>query len=598
MPEIHATPSALAAELARIVREDQLSAHYQLVADLFHGSIHGYESLTRGPQDSPLHMPSALFDTARRQGQQVALELACLRASLQGFVKSGARGKLFLNLSINAVLACWHRWGADLPRHLLDDSGLPPENLIIELTEHDAAGDDMDSLLRARARLREHGIGLALDDYGTGNTNLQLWVELQPDLIKVDRYFFQRISNSASRQQLMRALMSVAQSLGTPILAEGIETAADLATVRDLGIRYAQGWHLGLVENQPQPELPEPVQALLSLDRSRRALAEGGSVETLLIEAPAAHRNHHTNDDIYKLFLDFPDLHAVAVVDQAQRPVGLINRHAFSEKYAMRYTRELFGRNPCTVFMTTQPVLLDVGTAIDRLAPVLASEDQRYLRDGFILTKAGRYAGLGTGESLVRAVTELRLETARYANPLTSLPGNIPISRQVQLLMAGSERFIVCYGDLDHFKSFNDMHGYWRGDAMIQLCAEVIKQHCQAQQNFVGHVGGDDFVMLMRSGDWRGRLERLIGEFNRRAVELYDENDRNQGGIELQDRYGVPRFFPFVTLGVAAMVVHPEQCRNALPQDIATAIAELKRRVKKERASLLVDDYVAAGSPR
>jgi GGDEF domain-containing protein len=205
--------------------------------------------------------------------------------------------------------------------------------------------------------------------------------------------------------------------------------------------------------------------------------------------------------------------------------------------------------------------------------------------------------GASWGEALVRAVTEIRLESARYANPLTALPGNIPTNRQVTQLLDGEERFIACYGDLDHFKSYNDMYGYWRGDDMIQLCAEVINRHCNSRRDFVGHVGGDDFVMLLRSPDWRDRLEHLIAEFNERAVGLYDEDGRRHGGIEVMDRYGVPRFFPFVTLSVSALVVHPARCgEDARPQDIAAAVAALKRRVKQERGSLLVDDYDAAGS--
>src|SRR6185437_4652446 len=178
-------PLTLATEFERIVRDGQLHPHYQLIADLFHGSILGYEGLIRGPRNSPLHMPSALFGTARKLGRLIELELACASASLRGFVQSGVRGKLLLNLSINTVLTCWNRWGAELPRHLLGDSGMPPGDLVIELTEQDAAGNDMDSLQQARLCLREHGIGLALDDYGTGNTNLQLWVSLQPDLVKI-----------------------------------------------------------------------------------------------------------------------------------------------------------------------------------------------------------------------------------------------------------------------------------------------------------------------------------------------------------------------------------------------------------------------------
>lgn len=589
-----------AADLARILQGGLLHPRYQPIADLFHGSIHGYESLIRGPLDHPLHMPDALFAEAREQGRQWALELACLRAGLRDFPAGERPSKLFLNLSASVLLACWREWGEAMPEQLLAGSGIAPRDVVIELTEHDPVGDDLHTLLEALGCLRANGSRIALDDYGTGNASLHLWAELRPDLVKIDRYFFRGIGGDAARQQLVRALLSVAQALGTPVLAEGVETPEDLAAVRDLGIRYAQGWLLGrpAAAAELQTGLPEPVRALLNLRRGAQpqTVSPYDTVWGLRVEAPAVRGAEHTNDDVHKFFLERPDLHAVAVVDEHGYPVGLINRRAFSEQYAIRYTRELFGQKPCTAFMQSEPLLVDADTAVSRLGPVLISEDQRYLRDGFILTREGRYAGLGTGEALVRAVTEIRMEAARYANPLTALPGNIPISRQIGQLLEGEDDFIVCYGDLDNFKPFNDVYGYWRGDDMIQLCAEVIKQHCDVQRDFVGHVGGDDFVMLLRSPDWRRRLQALIAEFNERARALYDEEGRRNGGIEAEDRYGVPRFFPFVTLGVGALIVRPGLCGKIRPQDIASASARVKHRVKHEQAGLIVEDYAPPGA--
>ena len=254
--------------------------------------------------------------------------------------------------------------------------------------------------------------------------------------------------------------------------------------------------------------------------------------------------------------MEHKHLHAVAVIDADNRPVGIINRRDFSEHYAQRYTRELFGRDTCSTFMNGEPVLVDLNVSIDQLSHVLISEDQRYLMDGLIITRDGRYDGLATGETLVRSVTEMRIEAARYANPLTSLPGNIPISRHIATLLDDAEDFTVCYGDLNNFKPFNDVYGYWRGDDMILLTAEVIKRHCDPLRDFVGHVGGDDFVVLLR-----GRLDGAGAahhrQFNDRAMDLYDDEGRRNGGIEAEDRYGVPRFFPFVTLGVGALTVTP-----------------------------------------
>lgn len=324
----------------------------------------------------------------------------------------------------------------------------------------------------------------------------------------------------------------------------------------------------------------------------------GGTAASLRVEAPAALLNKHTNDDVHRLFIEHKSLHAVAVVDGDNRPVGIINRRDFSEHYAQRYTRELFGRDACSTFMNGEPVLVDLDVSIDQLSHVLISEDQRYLMDGLIITRDGRYDGLATGETLVRSVTEMRIEAARYANPLTSLPGNIPISRHIATLLEDAADFTICYGDLNNFKPFNDVYGYWRGDDMIMLTADVIKRHCDPLRDFVGHVGGDDFVVLLRSPDWNERIQRVIAEFNERAMDLYDDEGRRNGGIEAEDRYGVPRFFPFVTLGVGALTVTPSLCERIRPEDIASAAAHVKHKVKHGNLSLVTERYSGGALPQ
>ncbi|MBR7513801.1 GGDEF domain-containing protein, partial [Mycobacterium tuberculosis] len=79
--------------------------------------------------------------------------------------------------------------------------------------------------------------------------------------------------------------------------------------------------------------------------------------------------------------------------------------------------------------------------------------------------------GLGTGEELVRTVTEIRIEAARYANPLTFLPGNIPLNLHIERLLEANAEFYACYVDLNHFKPFNDQYGYWQGDEMLKMAA-------------------------------------------------------------------------------------------------------------------------------
>ena len=132
-----------------------------------------------------------------------------------------------------------------MPLRLLKDCALEPTSIIVELTEQDPLSSTWPRWARAFACLRDYGMRIALDDYGVGNSNLQLWAEMQPDLVKIDRYFFRGIGQDDRKQNMVRAILKVAQHLGTAIVAEGIETAEDLAVVRELDIRYAQGWLLG-----------------------------------------------------------------------------------------------------------------------------------------------------------------------------------------------------------------------------------------------------------------------------------------------------------------------------------------------------------------
>ena len=193
---------------------------------------------------------------------------------------------------------------------------------------------------------------------------------------------------------------------------------------------------------------------------------------------------------------------------------------------------------------------------------------------------------MGTGDQLVRMVTESRIEAARHANPLTFLPGNIPITEHIERLLASGGEFVACYGDLNNFKPFNDHYGYWRGDEMIRLMAKCAVGHCDPQRDFVGHVGGDDFILLFQSDDWEQRCERLIEAFDTHAQTLYDEAGRAAGGIEAEDRHGVRRFFPFTSLSIGSVRVRGGQFRSA--ELVANAAASAKHSAKLANVGLFV----------
>mgnify|MGYP001436994933 CR=1 FL=1 len=167
------------------------------------------------------------------------------------------------------------------------------------------------------------------------------------------------------------------------------------------------------------------------------------------------------------------------------------------------------------------------------------------------------------------------------ASPLTRLPGNRAIEQVIKEKMARDERFALCYVDLDDFKAYNDTYGYARGSELIKLTGEIVhnaKAQYAATDDFVGHIGGDDFVLIVASERAQPVCESIIAAFDRAVPDFYDESDRERGYIECSDRYGVVRQFPLMTISIA--VVSDSRRDFSSPIEIAQVATEIKDYVK------------------
>ncbi|MFM0025356.1 phosphodiesterase [Paraburkholderia madseniana] len=592
-PSRSATP-----RIEELIARRDLSAVFQPIIDFDDGAILGYEGLIRGPAGTPLETPFALFSQALAEGCALELEQAAARTCIDAFAKLDFDGKLFLNFSAGAIrqLADAH----DDTLALLRRRGVDPQRIVIELTEQSTILD-VASFLPVISTLRTAGAQFALDDYGTANASMNLWVRLQPDVVKIDRFFIHGISSDSLKFEAVRAMQHFANASGARLVAEGIEDEADLIVVRDMGIGCGQGFFFGRPHAQPASSVTDDARDALraghiavfpETTRTASSASPSGGMASakMMVHAPALPR-HATNNDVLELFNRLPDLHAVAVVEHDE-PVALINRRSFMDRYALPYHRELFGKRPCLQFANASPVIIEQSMTVEQMAKLLASDDQRYLADGFVITdNHGKYAGLGTGEKLVRAVTEVRIEAARYANPLTFLPGNIPISSHIARLLGNDAGFYACYVDLNHFKPFNDQYGYWQGDEVLKFAAAVLADVCDPTRDFLGHVGGDDFLILFQSEDWQERVLRAIHLFNEGAQRFYAPTDRLAGGIHGEDRRGNPTFFSFVTMAIGCVRVESDGGPSFYSsEEIASVAALAKRRAKHETSGFVLID--------
>lgn len=581
--------------LGTLLKQGGLYPVFQPIVGLAGEGIHAHEALIRGPQKTALHTPDALLQAASAECLGFEFEYACVRAALVQWGQIGAAGRLFVNISATVLMELVQSRGTGELLALIQSLGVVPRMLVLEITEHERVVD-MDALGAVVAQVRSSGISLALDDFGDGRSSLRLWSQIKPEVVKIDKYFTRNISQHGDKLKTLQALLQIADIFGTALVAEGIETREDLRVLRDLGIAYGQGYFLGHPNVAPVRYLDVDAQRILAerqivvFPEHNRATPNGLLSTVALVQAPSVTCDT-TNDELAQCFGNAPNLHAVAVLERG-RPVGVINRSRFMNEYSKLYYREVWGKKPCVNHINFQPRVIERQHSVDQLVGILTSEDQRYLNDGFIVTENGRYLGLGTGDQLVRSVTEARIEAARHANPLTFLPGNIPISQHMERLLRRRTRFAACYADLNHFKSFNDCYGYWRGDEMIRLMARVAKEQCDPQLDFLGHVGGDDFMLLFQSPDWRTRVQRMVQAFNTQALALFDPAAREAGGIHAEDRHGVKRFFPCTTVSVGAVVIDGAAWKSV--DQVANEAALAKQDAKRLQTGLFEREHALA----
>ena len=182
--------------------------------------------------------------------------------------------------------------------------------------------------------------------------------------------------------------------------------------------------------------------------------------------------------------------------------------------------------------------------------------------------------------SALRRAAELR-----SLNPLSGLPGNLSIAHEIDARLADGSDTACLYVDVDHFKDFNDRHGFARGDEVIGHLADLLSQTVGAlgDDTFIGHVGGDDFVVLVPDKLAEQLAREIVARFDASIPALYDAEDRARGWVEAPDRRGRLRRVPFVTVSIGVVPLRPERFAGAT--EVARAAAEMKEVAKRRVGS-------------
>ncbi len=198
----------------------------------------------------------------------------------------------------------------------------------------------------------------------------------------------------------------------------------------------------------------------------------------------------------------------------------------------------------------------------------------------------------GSQELLARVRAKIRrVETDSSLSPLTRLPGNLAIEVELRARIDSGKSFSVLYLDLDSFKAFNDIYGFVHGDEAIQLVAgiavDVVRRRGTAG-DFVGHIGGDDFILVTVPDRGEEMAREIVATFDVEIRSLYNAQDLRQGYIETRDRRGTLNRFPIMTISIA-LLSNEDRPFESYAQ-VGEAAAELKRYAKSIGGSVFVKE--------
>lgn len=565
---------------------EALTFAFQPIVNIHTGAVYGFEALLRGAANAGFSSIHGLFDAAFENGVLYSFDFQMREKALTLFrsIPERAGAKLFYNLDNRITEMPDYSPGNTL--RLLDRFSLDPSTIVFEVSER-YEFTDYDAARRVLNQYKQQEFRIAVDDFGAGYSGLQLFYFAQPDIIKIDRFFVDGIDTDQRKRMFAERIVDMAHLMGIQVVAEGIETEREFAACRKIGCDLAQGYLI----QKPQTEigaLSDRYPFIAEMARADRRGASSGATLRSRIDpvVPAS-----LKDDVLTVLERFRgDVEGaqtptcIPVLDSAGACVGLLRERDFR-----KYVYSPFGIAVLRHDATAAPFgglvvpvpTVDVNAELRTVQNLFIGSREA---EGIVVSEDGRYAGFLDARSLLEAAAEQAVADARDQNPLSRLPGNAKLDEYL------SDRWndpdascLFCYFDFNDFKPYNDHYGFRRGDRVIQLFADILRDVSSRSGWFVSHIGGDDFFAGVDCSSAEAApaaengIEEVVNRFSGSVAAFYDEADRERGWIEEKGRDGALRHFSLLTVAAAKYRKMPG------PPDIPFELAgELFAKLKKE----------------
>lgn len=538
---------------------EKLDYAFQPIIYSHSGKIYAVEALLRNVNEIPgLMSIDDLFDLAFNDDYLYEFDLQLREKAISKFAKiKQSNLKLFYNLDNRIIYNKNYSQGNTAK--ILKKYNLNKDSICFELSEKGTA-IEQNALSTMLQRYKESGYKIAIDDFGIGVSGLKLLYFSEAHIIKLDRFFITNIDQDSKKKLFCSSIIEMAHIMGMQVIAEGIETAKEFYTCKDIGADFIQGYLVQkpTINIDKIEKIYNNICSLISEDKraSQKNFIDEKFIENIL---PL-----NVNTSLYDLFLHFKEntkSHFVPITDEFGNFLGIIYESDIKKISYSQYGLSLAQNRTfsSTLLKYIKPALsVEISWGIDKILEIYNLNSNNSL--GIFITSSDKYIGFINLNSLLTLSYKRNIEIATNQNPLTKLPGNNQIEKFIDKSFKKNQKDIthIIYFDFNDFKPFNDIYGFRQGDRAILIFSELLQKR-YSKDSFIAHIGGDDFFVGLKNKDKEDVFEltsNVQDEFRNSAKNIYSKEDKKNGFIISKDRFNEKRRFELLSVSAAIIEIN------------------------------------------
>ena len=523
------------------------------------GKIYAVEALVRGVQNiDGLNSIDDLFDKAFNDDFLYELDLQLREKAISKFSNIEIENlKIFYNLDNRIIYNKKYTQGNTAK--ILDKYKLDKNRICFELSEKGTA-IEQNALSSMIQKYKESGYSIAIDDFDIGVSGLKLLYFSEAHVIKLDRFFITNIDQDSKKKLFCSSIIEMAHIMGMQVIAEGIETAKEFYTCKDIGADFIQGY-LVQYPTLDINEIKNIYPNIVSLINDDKRANGNASIDSEFIESIIA---LDINTSLYNLFVHFKEdtkNNFVPIVDDFENFLGIIYESDIKKisysQYGLSLAQNMTYSSSLIKYI--KPALsVEISWGIDKILEMYNLKSKDSL--GIFITQSGKYKGFINLNSLLTLSYKRNIEIATNQNPLTKLPGNNQIEKYIEKTLKKNQKNIthIIYFDFNDFKPFNDIYGFRQGDRAILIFSELLQKR-YPKDAFIAHIGGDDFFVGLKDHEYQDILnltQEVQKEFKSTAENIYKKTDKENGFILSKDRFNMERRFDLLSVSAAIIEIN------------------------------------------